>query len=100
MIKAALASIFTILAISTGIPPSGGADAPGNAAVAPHRFNAEDQKIIDTLAEMSGRKVDDVVRLYKTGKGWGDVAENLGLDMEDVLKEVMRAEKADTSKGK
>lgn len=100
MLKTALASLFIILALSTGIQPSEGADTPGNAAVAPHRFSAEDQKIIDTLAEMSGRKIDDVVRLYKTGKGWGDVAENLGLDMEDVLKEVSRAEKADTSKGK
>lgn len=96
MIKAVLASLFIILALSAGIQPSKGADT----TVTPHRFNAEDQKIIDTLAKMSGRKVDDVVHLYKTGKGWGDVAENLGLDMEDVLKEVTRAEKVDTSKGK
>lgn len=62
--------------------------------VSPHQLTADDQKIVDALVRMSGKDSDTVLRLYETGKGWGDVAENLGLEMEDVLKEVNRFDKS------
>ncbi|MDH4100699.1 MAG: hypothetical protein OEV28_09030 [Nitrospirota bacterium] len=64
-------------------------------SVTPHKITSEDQKIVDALVKMSDKDTDTVLRLYETGKGWGDVAENLGLEMEDVLKEVNRSEKPD-----
>ncbi len=62
-------------------------------SVTQHHLTSDDQKIVDALVKMSGKDADTILRLYETGKGWGDVAENLGLEMEDVLKEVNQAEK-------
>lgn len=66
-------------------------------SITPHRLTSDDQKIVDALVKMSGKDTDTVLRLYETGKGWGDVAENLGLEMEEVLKEVNRPEKSGQS---
>lgn len=69
-------------------------------SVSPHQLTSADKKIVDAIGRMSGEKTEKILRLYDTGKGWGDVSENLGLEMEDVLKEVDRFEKSEQTRDK
>jgi len=87
-----LAAAFVVLSLLTGLAPAqqksepkGGskpkAEQKAESKTGKEKFGKGELKIAEDLAKQSGKSVDEILAMRKAGKGWGQIAQDLGVKL-------------------
>lgn len=109
-----LAAAFVGLSLLTGLAlaqqktePKGGskpkAEQKAESKTGKEKLGQGEMEIAEDLAKQSGKSVDEILAMRKAGKGWGQIAQDLGVKLGAAVRdgkgEQGKAEKA-SEKGK
>lgn len=96
--KMGIVVVITAICVVLGML-AGAAAAPqkGKAASKKENFGKGEVEIAEDLAKKSGKTTDEIMTMRKSGKGWGEIAKELGVKVGPAVSE---AKKEKPKKGK